>query len=73
VCRGVWGRECRILGFGGNTGVKTPLWIRRRKWDDNKKMDLQDVVCGVKDWIELTQDTESWRTFLNVVINFRVP
>ena len=57
----------------GNTGVKTSLWRRRRKWDDNIEMDLQELVCGGMDWIKLAQDTENWRALLNAVISLRVP
>jgi hypothetical protein len=48
---------------------KRPLGIPRRRWEDNIKMDLQEVEYGDKDWIELAQD----RAVLNVVMNLRVP
>jgi len=57
----------------GILGVKTPLWGRRRKWEDLIKIDLQEVGRGVMDWIELAQDTKSWRALLIAVINLRVP
>jgi hypothetical protein len=45
----------------------------RRKWEDNIKMDLQEVGCRDMDWIELAQDRDRRRVVVNVVINLRVP
>jgi hypothetical protein len=56
----------------GKPEGKRPLERSRRRWEDNNKMDLQKVGCGVMDWIELAQDRDKWRAILNVVMNFRV-
>jgi hypothetical protein len=38
----------------------------RRNWEDNIKMDLQEVGCGGLDWIDLAQDRDSWRALVSV-------
>ena len=52
---------------------KRPLGRPRRRWEDNIKMDLQEVkrVCG--DWMELAQDRDRSRALVSSVMNFRVP
>jgi hypothetical protein len=45
----------------------------KRRWEDNIKMDLQDVGCGSLDWIDLAQDRDRWRVLVNAVMNIRVP
>jgi hypothetical protein len=42
-------------------------------WEDNIKMDLQEVGCGVMDWIELAHDRDRWWAFVNAAMNLRIP
>jgi len=57
----------------GKPEGKRPLGRPRRRWEDNIKMDLQEVGCGGMDWIELAQDRDRWWAFVSVVMNIRVP
>jgi hypothetical protein len=57
----------------GKLEGKRPLGRPWRRWVDNIRMDLQEVVCGYMDWIGLAQDRERWRTLVSAVRNLRVP
>ena len=57
----------------GKPEGKRPLGRQRRKWEDNIKMDLQEVGGGRGDWMELAQDRDGWRSLVGTVRNFRVP
>jgi hypothetical protein len=56
----------------GNLEGKIPLGRPRRRWEDNIKINLQEVGCGVMYWIELAQDRDRWRALVNAVTNLRV-
>jgi len=56
----------------GKTERKRPLEKSRGKWEDNIKMDLQEVECRSMDWIELALDRDRWRAVVNAVMNVRV-
>ena len=56
----------------GKPEGKRPLWRPRHRWEDNIKMDLEEVGCGCMEWIELAQDRDRWRTLVNAVMNIRV-
>ena len=64
---------CIAVGLVGKPEGKRPLGRPRRRWDDNIKMDLQEVSCGAMDWIELAQDRDRWRALVSAVMNPRVP
>ena len=50
-----------------------PLGWPRRRWEDNIKMDLQDVRWGGMGWIDLAEDTDRWRALVNPIMNILVP
>jgi hypothetical protein len=54
---------CRILM--GKLEGKRPLGKPRRKWKDNIRIDLRQVGWDVMDWIDLAQDRDQWRAFVN--------
>ena len=57
----------------GELEGKRSIGRPRRKWKDNFKMNLQEVGSGGKDWIDLAQDRDRWRTLVNAVVNLHVP
>ena len=57
----------------GKPEVKKPVGRPRHRWEDNIKMDVQEVGCGGIDWIKLAQDRDRLRALLNAIMNLRVP
>jgi hypothetical protein len=57
----------------GKPEGKKPLGRPTRRWEDNIKMDLQEVGCRSMDWSELARDRDRWRALVNAVMNLRVP
>jgi hypothetical protein len=56
----------------GKPEGKRPLGRPRRRWEDNIKMDFQEVGGGRGNWVELAQDRDRWRALVGTVRNFRV-
>jgi hypothetical protein len=81
-CKITIGKQRTLALIGGERGVyrdlvgkperKRLLGRPRRGWEDNIRMDLQEVGCGNMDWIELAQDRDRWRALVNAVMNLRV-
>jgi hypothetical protein len=57
---------CHLLALLGGATIVDVSRLR-------VKMDLQEVGCGVMDWIELAQDRDRWQVLVNAVMNLRVP
>jgi hypothetical protein len=57
----------------GKPEEQRPLGRTRRRWENNIKMDLQEVGCGGMNWIQLAQDRDRWRALVNAVMKLRVP
>jgi hypothetical protein len=56
----------------GRPERRRPLGRPRRRWEDNIKMDVQEVGWGSMDWIDKAQDRDRWRAVVNAVMNLRV-
>ena len=72
VARMVEGRGVHRVLVGKPEGKRPSFGRPRRRWEDNIKMDLQEVGGG-GDWMELVQDRDRWRALLTTVMKFRVP
>jgi hypothetical protein len=57
----------------GRPEGRRPLGSPRHRWEDNIKMDLQEVGWGGMVWIDMAQDRDRWRALVSVVMNLRVP
>jgi hypothetical protein len=57
----------------GKPEGKRPLGRPRRRWEDNIKMDVEEVGGGRGDWMELAKDRDRWRAHVSTVKNLRVP
>jgi hypothetical protein len=57
----------------GKPEGKRPLGRPRHRWVDNIKMDLREIGWDGVDRIDLAQDRDQWRAFVNTVMNLWVP
>ena len=75
-----WAEHVARMGEGrvvhrvlvGKPEGKRPLGRPRLRWEDNIKMDLQEVGGGCGDWMELAQDRDRWRALMSTLMNLRV-
>jgi hypothetical protein len=63
----------RIRSWWGKPEGKRLLGRPRGRWEDNIRMDLQEVGCEYMDWIGLAQDKDRWRTLVSALMNLGVP
>jgi len=63
--------EYRVLV--GKPEGKRPLGRPSHRWEDNIKMDLQEVGYGGMDWIGLAENRDSWWALVNAAMNIRFP
>jgi hypothetical protein len=59
--------------FIGKPEGKRPRGRRRRRWEDNIRMDLREIGWEGVDWVHLDQERDQWRAVVNTVMNLRIP
>jgi hypothetical protein len=69
----MWEKGCVYSVLVGRPEGKKQLERPRRRWEDNIKLDVQDVGCRSMDWVDLAQNRDSWRANVNAVMNLRLP
>jgi hypothetical protein len=78
IIRVIKSRRMRWAGHAARMGERRNAYRilvgrPRRRWLDNIKMDLREVGWDGRDWIDLAQDRDRWRAYVNAVKNLRVP
>ena len=66
------GRSAFKILTGKPTG-KRPLGRPRRRWEDNIRMDLEEIGINAGNWVDSAQDRNYWRALVNAALNLRVP
>ena len=72
VARMEEGRSAFKILTGKPTG-KRPLGRPRRRWEDNIKMNLEEMGVNTRNCVGSTQDRDYWRALVNAALNLRVP
>jgi hypothetical protein len=73
ACRTNWEKTNAYRVLMGKPEGKRPLGRPRRRWENNIRMDLREIGWGGMEWIDLAEDRDQWRAFVNTVMNLRVP
>ena len=66
------GRSAFKILTGKSTG-KRPLWRPRCRWEDNIRMDLEEICIIAGNWGDSAQGMDYWRALVNAALNLRVP
>ena len=72
VARMEEGRSAFIILTGKPTG-KRPLGRPRRRWEDNIRVDFEEICINAGNWLDSAQDRNYWRALVNAALNLRVP
>ena len=51
---------------------KSPLGRPRRRWEDNIRIDLEEIGINACNWVDSTQDMDYWRALVNAALDLRV-
>ena len=51
---------------------KRPLGTPRRRWEDNIRMDLEEIGINFINWVDSAQVRNYWRALVNEALNLRV-
>jgi len=68
----VWVRRGGCIGSWWGNRRERPLGRPRHRWEENIRIDLQEVGCEYMDWMELAQYRDKWRTLVSVIMNLRI-
>jgi hypothetical protein len=72
VARNEQKKNAHSILVGKPEGKRSP-GIPRRRWVNNIKINLIETGWADMDWIDLAQDKDQWRAFMNTVMNLRIP
>ena len=65
--------NCASKILTGKPTGKRPLGKSRRRWEDNNRMDLEEIGINAGNWVDSAQDRNYWRALVNAALNLRVP
>jgi len=72
ACSNYGGKQSAYVVLVGKPEGKRQLERARRGCENNIKMEFHEIVCRAVDWIDLAQQRDKRRDYLNAVINVQV-